>query len=71
MADPLKQFIKHMDGVNAAKQYDAAARAMAEHCDERIAVIRQFWDDKRGVFKMVSFHDAQKIRAALFGPERN
>ena len=25
-----------MDGINAAREYDAAARAMAEHCDARI-----------------------------------
>lgn len=37
MADILKKFTKHMDGINAARQYDAAAKAMAEHCDARIA----------------------------------
>lgn len=37
MADVMRKFMKHMDGINAARQYDAAAKAMAEHCDERIA----------------------------------
>lgn len=36
MADILKQIVKHMDGVNKAAVADAAAKAMAEHCDGRI-----------------------------------
>jgi len=36
MADIFKTFIKHMDGVNRAAIADAAAMAMAEHCDARI-----------------------------------
>lgn len=39
MADIMKTFIKHMDGVNKAAVADAAARAMAEHCDARITEV--------------------------------
>lgn len=43
MADPMRKFIKHMDGVNAARQYDAAAKMMAEHCDARIEKARRYF----------------------------
>ena len=36
MADIFKTFIKHMDGTAKAEVADAAAKAMAEHCDQRI-----------------------------------
>lgn len=35
----MKKFIGHMDGVRKAQLYDAAAKAMAEHCDRRIAKV--------------------------------
>lgn len=37
MADIMKKFIGHMEGVHKARVFDAAAKAMAEHCDKRIA----------------------------------
>lgn len=37
MADILKTVVRHMDGVHKAAVADAAAKAMAEHCDRRIA----------------------------------
>lgn len=37
MADIFKQFVRHLDGVNRAAVADAAGKAIAEHCDERIA----------------------------------
>ena len=37
MADIFKQFVRHLDGVNKAAVADAAGRAIAEHCDKRIA----------------------------------
>jgi hypothetical protein len=40
MPDIFKTFIKHMDGVNKAAVADAAAKAMAEHCDARIETLR-------------------------------
>lgn len=36
MADMLRSFVKHMDGINKAAIADAAAKAMAEHCEDRI-----------------------------------
>lgn len=54
MADIFKIFIKHMDGVNRAAVADAAAMAMAEHCDARmkklqdaLIQIRTVCDDNR------------------------
>lgn len=50
--DMLKQFIRNMDGINKAAVADAAAKAMAEHCDARIlamsAVLRIALDDYEG-----------------------
>ena len=40
MTDVFKTFIKHMDGVHKAAVADAAAKAMAEHCDARIEKMR-------------------------------
>jgi len=36
MADIMKQFIRHMDGMAKFNVANAAAKAMAEHCDKRI-----------------------------------
>lgn len=36
MADIMKSFICHMDGLSKAAMADAAAKAMAEHCDKRM-----------------------------------
>lgn len=41
MADILKTFVKHMNGLSKAAVADAAAKAMAEHCDKRIEVARK------------------------------
>jgi hypothetical protein len=45
MADIFKQFVKHMDGVNKAAVADAASRAMAEHCDQRIDAMKAMLKD--------------------------
>lgn len=49
MPDIFKTFVKHMDGVNKAAVADAAAQAMAEHCDSRIekakAALREIIDE--------------------------
>lgn len=37
MADIFKQFVKHMDGARKGAIADAAAKAMAKSCDQRIA----------------------------------
>lgn len=45
MADMLRKFIKHMDGLNKAALADTAAKAMAEHCDERMEKARKALSD--------------------------
>lgn len=40
MTDIFKQFLTSTQAKNAVKQADAAAKAIAKHCDERIAKIR-------------------------------
>jgi len=37
MADPMKKFLRDMEWREQARIADSAARAMAEHCDKRIA----------------------------------
>lgn len=41
MTDVLKTLVRHLDGAAKGALADAAAKAMAEHCDNRIRKVSQ------------------------------
>lgn len=59
MADIMKQFIRHMDGMAKFRVANAAAKAMAEHCDKRIAkALKAIAREERYLRKLVTSRSA-------------
>jgi hypothetical protein len=64
MADIMKQFIRHMEGTYKARQSDAAAKAIAKHCDARIAKLRKaIAREEKYLFKLLRARNTGGIMA--------